>query len=85
MRIDRLLRRSICIIVALCSQKEHTSKERSDTMETNYLDIEALVHQAQQDRSKAVGNMLAASWEKCKKLFRTHGTGQTVVWRVLPP
>jgi hypothetical protein len=85
MRIDRLLRRSISIIVALCSQKEHTSKERSDTMESNNLDIEALVQEARQERSQAMGKLLAAGWEKCKKLFNTGATGQTIVWRTLPP
>jgi hypothetical protein len=85
MRIDRLLRRSISIIVALCSQKERPSQERSDTMESNHLDIEVLVEQARQQRSQAVGEMLAAGWDKCKKLFSAAATGQTVVWRVLPP
>jgi hypothetical protein len=54
-------------------------------MESNYLDIEALVQQARQQRSQAVGEMLASGWEKCKKLFRTPATGQAVVWRMLPP
>lgn len=84
MRIDRLLRRNISIIVAPCSQKERASKERSDTMEANYLDIEALVQQARQQRSQAVGNMLSAGWEKCRKLFSARLTGRAIVWRILP-
>ncbi len=54
-------------------------------METNHLDFEALVQEARQERSKAVGQMLAAVWEKCKKLFSAPATGQTVVWHMLPP
>ena len=54
-------------------------------MEANYLDIEVLVQQARQQRSQAVGEMLAAGWNKCKEFFSTQGMGQTVVWRTLPP
>ncbi len=54
-------------------------------MEANYLAIEVLVEQARQHRSQAVGEMLAAGWDKCKKLFSAAATSQTVVWRILPP
>ncbi|MEI6734203.1 MAG: hypothetical protein WCK94_09520 [Comamonadaceae bacterium] len=54
-------------------------------MESNHLDIEVLVEQARQQRSQAVGEMLAAGWDKCKKLFSATATSQTVVWRILPP
>jgi hypothetical protein len=54
-------------------------------MEANYLDIEVLVQQARQQRSQAVGEMLAAGWKKCKELFSANAIGQTIVWRTLPP
>ena len=54
-------------------------------MEASYLDIEVLVQQARQQRSQAVGEMLAAGWKKCKEWFSAHAISQTVVWRTLPP
>ena len=54
-------------------------------METNYLTIQALIERARKDRSQAVGEMLAAGWDKCKEFFTAHGMGQTVVLRTLPP
>ena len=54
-------------------------------METNYLTIQALIERARQDRSQAVGEILTAGWDKCKKLFSATATSQTVVWRILPP
>jgi len=54
-------------------------------METNYLTIQALIERARQDRSQAVGEILTAGWDKCKKLFGAPLTGRPVVWRILPP
>ena len=64
-----MLQCNISIIVAACSQEEYNSKERSDIMEPNYLDIEALVQQARKQRSLALGEAIFAGWSRCKKLF----------------
>lgn len=57
-------------------------------MEPNYLDIEALVQKARQQRSEVLGALLSAGWNKFKKMFsgdRYAGRQETVVWRTLPP
>jgi hypothetical protein len=69
MQIDHLLQRSIRAIVAACSQEGHDSKERSETMESNYSDIQAHIRHAQQQRSKDLGEIIAGLWSQCKPLF----------------
>jgi hypothetical protein len=88
MRIDRLLRRSISIIVAPCFQEKHDSKERSLSMESNYLVIEDLVQTARKQRSEHLGVLISAGLEQCYRLFSAilaNNRPQTATWRVLPP
>ena len=88
MRIDRLLRRSISIIVARCFQEKHDSKERSLSMEPNYLVIENVVQTARPQRSEHLGVLISAGLEQCYRLFSAilaNNRPQTATWRVLPP
>ena len=57
-------------------------------MEPNYLDIEALVQQARKQRNQALGELITAAWNKCKKLLSSDPYAAhegTMVRRVLPP
>ncbi len=68
--------------------KEAFIKGKIQTMEPNYLDIEALVQRARQQRNHALGELLSAAWSQCKALFSGYGRDahhKTVLWRVLPP
>ncbi len=38
-------------------------------MEQSYRDIEARIQFAQQQRSVALGSLLAAGWHRCRQLF----------------
>ena len=88
MRIDRLLRRSISIIVARCFQEKHDSKERSSSMEPDFLAIENVIHAARHQRSEQLGVLICAGLNWCQGLFSAtfHANRpQAAVWRVLPP
>jgi hypothetical protein len=88
MRIDRLLRRSISIIVAPCFQEKHDSKERSSSMEPDFLAIENVIHAARHQRSEHLGVLISAGLNWCQRLFSaifTSNQPQTATWRVLPP
>ncbi|PJC11607.1 MAG: hypothetical protein CO066_14715 [Comamonadaceae bacterium CG_4_9_14_0_8_um_filter_60_18] len=65
MKIDRLLRCSICVNVASCSQKEHAFNKGSSIMEQRYIeiDIDAHIRNAQQLRSEALGEILRTIWK----------------------
>jgi len=57
-------------------------------MEPNYLDIEALVQNARQQRNQILGELLSAGWRKFSRLFSGEphaGHHGAVLWRVLPP
>ena len=57
-------------------------------MEPNYIDIEALVQKARQERNQILGELLSAGWRKFSKLFSGDlpaGHQGAVLWRVLPP
>jgi len=57
-------------------------------MEPNYLDIEALVQNARQQRNQILGELLSAGWRKFSRLFSGDphaGHHGAVLWRVLPP
>jgi len=57
-------------------------------MEPNYLDIEALVQQARQQRNQALGELITVAWNKCKKLLGSDPYAArpgSALWRVLPP
>jgi hypothetical protein len=62
MRIDRLLQRNMRVIVAPCLQERHELAKGTDIMENTYIDIQAHIAQANQLRSQAMGEMLAAGW-----------------------
>jgi len=63
-------------------------KGKIRNMEPNYLDIEALVQKARQQRNQILGELISAGWNKCRKLLSGDpqaGQPGIVVWRVLPP
>ena len=44
-------------------------RKGSDTMDNNYLDIDALIRDANQKRSQAMGKLISAFWSDCKLAF----------------
>ena len=44
-------------------------KEGSDTMDHSYIDIEARIRDANQQRSEALGKLIAAGWVEFKRLM----------------
>jgi len=68
--------------------KEALFKGKIRNMEPNYLDIEALVQQARQQRNQALGELITVAWNKCKKLLGSDPYAArpgSALWRVLPP
>jgi hypothetical protein len=64
MKIDRLLRRSIRLIVAPCPQEGRQPQERSTIMEHSYLDIQDHIQSARQQRSAVLGSIISSALAK---------------------
>ena len=44
-------------------------RKGSDTMDHDYLDIDALIRDANQQRSVAMGKLASSAWSACKQAF----------------